>query len=92
MPTLNIKNFFKKNTPKFVQIVGDIGLLAAFLSTNILVFKQELIDIGLTSIDHNIIFDKINSICLVVGVIVKFISKFFGVKTVPIERIDEPNP
>ena len=75
---LKFNNFFKKNTPKFMQIIGDIGLLAILISTNILIFKQSLIDIGLTSLSNNPTFDKINTISLTVGVTVKFISKFFG--------------
>ena len=73
-----IENFYKKNTPKIYQIIGDIGLLASVISTNILLFKQSLIDIGLTSLANNPIFDKINLFALAVGVTIKFVTKFFG--------------
>lgn len=82
MATLRFKNFFRKDSPRLFQIVGDIGLLASFLSSNILIFKQQLIDMGLTSIQNNPIFDKINLIALAVGATIKLISKFFGVKTI----------
>lgn len=81
MATFSVKNFFKNNSPKFIQIIGDIGLLASFISGNILIFKQSLIDIGLTSLANNPTFDKINTIALAIGVSIKFASKFFGIKS-----------
>ena len=87
MATFNLKNFFKQNSPKFMQIIGDIGLLATFISGNILLFKQELINSGLTFCNSSI-FDKINIWALAVGVTVKFISKFFGKKTLNLQTND----
>jgi|GEM_PF-4725451 hypothetical protein len=77
--TFNFSNWFKNNSPKFIQIIGDIGLLAAFITTNFLVFKQNLIDLGLTQIANSPMFDKVNTICLAIGVFIKLISKFFGI-------------
>lgn len=76
--TFNFSNWFENNSPKLIQIIGDIGLLAAFITTNILVFKQSLIDLGLTQIANSPMFDKVNTICLTIGIFIKLISKFFG--------------
>jgi len=79
---MNIKfsNWFAKNTPRVVQIIGDIGLLAAFFSANFLVFKQNLIDIGLTSLANSPYLDRTNAACLFLGVLIKFGTKFIGGK------------
>lgn len=76
--TFKTQNFFDNNSPKLIQIIGDIGLVASFVSTNILIWKQEIISLGFTSLEHNPIFDKINAWALAIGVTVKLISKFFG--------------
>jgi predicted DNA-binding protein YlxM (UPF0122 family) len=76
--TIKFSNWFKQNTPVLSQKIGDIGLIAAFVSGNLLMFKDTLVSIGLTSIANNPIFDKINVVMLAIGVTTKFLSKFFG--------------
>lgn len=83
MATFKVKNWFQNNSPKFWQILGDIGLIATTVSANILLFKNELINIGLTSLQNNPIFDKINVWALTVGASIKFLSKFVGTKSTP---------
>jgi hypothetical protein len=87
-PTFKVKNWFKNNSPIFWQIIGDIGLVCSTASGSILILKQELIDIGLTALENNPLFDKINMWALAVGSIIKFITKFIGTKPINTQEND----
>ena len=69
--TFNLSNWFKNNTPKAAQIVGDIGLVIAFINTNFLSFNY-------TNLSNNPTLQIINEGLLAAGILVKIISKFFG--------------
>lgn len=90
--TFQIKNWFHFSTPILFQIIGDIGLVASFLSTNILLWKQEIIALGFTSLENNPVFDQIVAWCLGIGITIKFISKFFGTKPLNIQFDEQENP
>ncbi len=76
----NLANFFKNNTPKIAQIIGDVALLLAFINSLILIIPELMLQAGATNFVMPALIAKINVWCMIGGSIIKFISKFFGIK------------
>lgn len=85
---VGISHFFKNNTPKFWQIIGDLGLAAASVSGFIIGLQATLQGCGVNFVMPPLLM-QVNTVCLVVGALVKFITKFVGQKESPI--IDTSN-
>jgi len=74
---IGVSHWFKNNTPKAIQIIGDISLFIAFLSG--------LLEVMIPILEQNgmpvpVIFAKANVWLMFGGSVVKFITKFFGIK------------
>lgn len=79
MKTLfGISHFFKNNTPKLWQIIGDLGLFVAALSAFIMALPGLMASVGITGFVLPAYLVTINQYCLGIGAMIKFISKFFG--------------
>lgn len=79
---IGISHFFKSNTPKFWQALGDLGLIVSTLSGLIMGIPETLAAAGVMDYHLPPMLMKINTICLVIGALVKFISKLIGQKDV----------
>jgi len=77
---IGVSHFFKNNTPKFWQILGDIGLVSAAISGMIMSLPAIFESAGLEAFVLPALLLKVNKYCLVVGAITKLATKFFGVK------------
>lgn len=77
---LGVSQFFKNNTPKIAQIIGDVSLLIAFVNSMILIVPELMLQAGATDFVMPPIVAKINVWCMIIGSIIKFVSKFFGIK------------
>lgn len=77
---IGVSHFFKNNTPKALQIIGDISLLIAFLSGLLEMLVPILTQNGMV-IPASI--EKLNVWLMIGGSVVKFATKFFGAKDEP---------
>lgn len=78
---VGVSNFFKSNTPKFAQIIGDIGVALAATSGFIMMLPS-MFAVGDVVLVLPAILVTVNKYCLIGGAIVKFASKFLGIKEV----------
>jgi len=77
---IGVSHFFKNNTPRLVQIIGDISLLIAFLSGMMEMIVPILAQNGMPI---PALFTKLNLWLMIGGSVVKFATKFFGAKDEP---------
>lgn len=75
---IGVSHFFKNNTPKVIQIIGDISLLIAFLSGLMEILTPILTANGMVL---PAVFATVNLWLMIGGSVVKFATKFFGIKT-----------
>lgn len=74
-----ISHFFKNNTPKFWQILGDISLLLATIGAGIIAFPAMMEAEGVTVVMPEFLM-TVAKWCTVGGSVIKFITKFVGKK------------
>jgi hypothetical protein len=77
---VGISHFFKSNTPKFWQILGDISLLSATIGGAITMFPSVLESQGITDFVMPAFLLTVAKWCMAVGAIIKFITKLIGQK------------
>jgi len=73
-----VSQFFKNNTPKFWQILGDISLLLAAIGAGIIAFPAMLEANGITNFAMPAFLLTVAKWCMAGGSIIKFITKFIG--------------
>jgi len=82
---IGFSQFFKKNTPKTAQIIGDISLVLAFISSVPIL----LVTAGVT-VPAAIITASVYA--TTGGSLIKIFSKYFGIKlpeeSEPIEKVE----
>lgn len=89
---IGISHFFKQNTPKFWQIIGDIGALVASISACIMMLETIMQQSGFTNFVLPIMLACVNKWCLAIGAMIKFITKFIGKKEVAASTLVSDQP
>jgi len=80
---IGISQFFKSNTPKAWQIIGDLALTAAAIGTGIIGLPAMMEASGIHDFIVPAFLMLVAKYCLAFGSIVKFITKFIGQKDHP---------
>lgn len=91
MKKIGISQFFKSNTPKIYQIIGDISLTLATIGTAIIAFPSALESSGIAGFVMPTFLLTVAKYCLAFGSVIKFITKFIGEIQHPTEIKNETN-
>lgn len=71
-------NFFKTNTPKYAQIIGDLGLVMSVTATAIIALPATMEANGIVGFVLPAFFLTVAKYAMAAGATIKFISKFIG--------------